>query len=325
MDSPTQWRQVAKAGAFGAGGLLGAAAATVGLMAAQTEHAKRTIGPQSTAPPYADARYGRKKGPSIRMVMIGDSVASGLGADHAHDTIGARLAKLVSEYDGRAVLLSTVATVGARSRDLEAQVTRALHYRPHVAVIIIGANDATHLVPKHRSIEYLSAALRRLRAADVQVVVGTVPDMGKIVPIRPPLKWLLRHLGQQLAEAQTVCVVENGARAVSMGDILGPEFGLRPRELFASDQFHPSTEGYEAVAQVLAPSVIAAMSRGETGEVLPDLLQVSAEAGIEEIAERATHTSGMEVVAAEAPAGNGSRWGRLAKMGRRGLPPKPAE
>lgn len=322
VENGSRIRSLAKAGAFAAGGAAGAAAATVGLLAAQTEQAKKTIGPRTTAPPFADARYGRSKGPSIRLVMIGDSVAAGLGADHAFDTIGARLANIVSEYDGRAVVLSTVATVGARSKNLDEQVTRALHYRPHVAVIIIGANDATHLVPKNRSIAYLRAALRRLRAANIQVVVGTTPDMGKIVPIQPPLRWALQAMGNRIAEAQTICVVEEGCRAVSMGQLLGPEFGLRPRELFAADQFHPSTEGYEAVAQALAPSVLAALSRGEKGEVLPDRFELREEAPLDEVAHQAAHTSGMEVVATEDPDTSTSRWSRLAKMGRRKLPPR---
>lgn len=344
---------MAKASAFAAGGALGAAAATAGLLATQVEQAKRTIGVRSTAPPYADTRYGKSKGPSIRLVMIGDSVAASLGADDPRDTIGARLASLVSEYDGRAVMLSTVADVGARSKNLKAQVTRALHYRPHVAVIIIGGNDVTHMVPQRRSIKYLDAAVRRLRAEGVQVVVGTVPDFGKIGPIHPPLRWVLQRLGKSLAKAQTICVVEAEGRAVSMGDLLGPEFGLRPGELFSADQFHPSTEGYEAVAQTLAPSVLAAMSRGETGEVLPDIFQAPTVAPLSQIAAQATEITGVEVSGAAPGAWSiGSETGdetlgtvsigsvpsdaaqtdaivpkssRWARMGRRKLPPRTAK
>ncbi|MFN8125453.1 MAG: SGNH/GDSL hydrolase family protein [Candidatus Nanopelagicales bacterium] len=288
-------RQMARAAAIGGGALLGVTAATAGLINAQRQQAKRIIGPRVTAAPYDDGRYGRSKGPSKRLVIIGDSVAAGLGADLPSETIGARLAQLVSDYSHQAVVLSNVAMVGARTKDLEAQVTRALHYRPHVAVIIIGGNDVTHAVRRSVSVERLDTAIRRLRAADVQVVVGTTPDFGTVQPIRPPLRWLLRELSRSLAAAQAVAVVRAGGRAVSLGDLLGPEFSARPGQLFSADQFHPSTEGYEAVAQVLAPAVLAALSRGAEGEILPELYTATAEAPLLALAATAAEVPGTEV------------------------------
>jgi lysophospholipase L1-like esterase len=316
VGDTSSWRHVARATAYGTFGALGAAAATAGLLRAQAEQAKRTIGVRSTSPPYADGRYGKSKGPSIRMVMVGDSLATSLGADDPLDTIGARLASLVAEYDGRAVVLSTVAEVSAQSKELAGQVDRALHYRPHVAVIIIGGNDATHLVPHRQSIKLLDSAVRRLRQAGTQVVVGTTPDLGTVVPIHPPLGWILRRSGRTLARAQAICVVEAEGRAVHMGSLLGPEFDLRPEDLFSADQFHPSTEGYEAVAQALAPSVIASLSLGEKGEILPEvaepriptpMLQLEATAHDHDWPQLATAVQRQEPT---------SRWRRWTRIGR---------
>ena len=71
-------------------------------------------------------------------------------------------------------------------------------------------------------------AVRQLRAAGAQVVVGTCPDLGTVQPIRPPLRWLARRWSRQLAAAQTVAVVEEGAWTVSLADLLGPRFAAEP-------------------------------------------------------------------------------------------------
>ena len=69
----------------------------------------------------------------------------------------------------RPVGLSTVAVPGARSDDLDRQVSLALadpSRVPDICVIMIGANDVTHRMPPTRSVRHLSSAVRRLRTAD---------------------------------------------------------------------------------------------------------------------------------------------------------------
>ena len=75
---------------------------------------------------------------------------------------------------------------------------------------------------------HLADAVRALRAAGAEVVVGTCPDLGTIQPIQPPLRWLARRWSRQLAAAQTIAVVEAGGRTVSLGDLLGPRVRRRP-------------------------------------------------------------------------------------------------
>ncbi|MDP4015040.1 MAG: SGNH/GDSL hydrolase family protein [Candidatus Nanopelagicales bacterium] len=317
-------RRIARAAAYGGGGLLGLGAATLGGLIAQSQQARKAIGQRRESAPYADGRYGHAKGTSLRLALLGDSAAAGLGADNARDTIGAVLASLVSEYSGQPVVLSTVAEVGARSRHLDEQVTRALHYKPHVAVIIIGTNDVTHIIRPQVSVRYLDASVRHLRDNGVQVVVGTCPDLGTITPIDPPLRWVARRLSRSLAAAQAICVVEAGGRAVSLADLLGPEFGARPEVLFSRDRFHPSSEGYRATAQVLAPSVLAALSRGASGEVLPDLFIGRTIAPLPQAAAEAAENPGTEVSATTVGGRQRGAFGRWARLGKRILVHRPA-
>ena len=80
--------------------------------------------------------------------------------------------------------------------------------------------------------------MRRLREVGCQVVVATCPDVGSVRPIPQPLRWVARRLSRQLAAAQMIACVRQGAHVVSLADELGEEFSADP-DLFAEDRFHP--------------------------------------------------------------------------------------
>ena len=248
------------------------AVAAFGVLAAQALEARRRIGRRTSTAPYADGRYGKGSGTSIRLAVLGDSGAAGLGADSPRDTMGAILAEALSEVSSRTVTLSNHAVIGAQTKDLDAQIDRAMWTRPHIAVIMVGANDVTHLVPRHLSQRRLRATIRRLRSAGTEVVMATCPDLGTVKPVPQPLRSIMRRRSRLLAQAQAAATLAEGGRPVMLGDRLGPEFDERPDVMFADDRFHPSTEGYSAAALALLPEVIAAWRLGGEGEILPALV-----------------------------------------------------
>ena len=236
-------------------------------MVAEAKLARRIIGEAKDKPPDATGWYGRgQPGPAIRIALLGDSSAAGYGVERVEETPGAMLASGVARHAGRRVYLKEVCVVGARSSDLKAQVDRALPIEPEVAVILIGGNDVVGTVLPKQSVRYLSEAVRRLTAGGAKVVVGTCPDLGTIQPIAPPLRQVARQWSRRLAAAQTIATVETGGRSVSLGDVLGPEFAAEPAVLFGPDQFHPSAAGYRALANVLLPSVLAALDEAPAEE-----------------------------------------------------------
>ncbi|MET0839205.1 MAG: SGNH/GDSL hydrolase family protein, partial [Marmoricola sp.] len=222
--------------------------------------------------------------------------------------------------------LRAFAKVGARSSDLAGQVERALPTAPDVAVVLIGVNDVTHQVLPAASVRHLVDGVTRLREAGVEVVVGTCPDLGTLQPVAPPLRQLARTWSRRLAAAQTIAVVEQGGRTVSLGSILGPEFAAAPALLFGPDHFHPSAAGYEALARVLVPSVLSAIGLGEAEEETPRVGRGEAVLPIGYAAVQASQNPGTEIDGTEvggAKRGVGGRWVTL--MRRRLLPTGEAE
>jgi lysophospholipase L1-like esterase len=270
-------REIAVAAAKGGGGLLGvgtaAAGAALGVLAVQARLARRAIGPRRTAAPYADGRYlppgeTAARGTSLRLAVLGDSGAAGLGADDAASTPGAILARELAAASGRPVVLSNVAVVGARSHDLAAQVDRVRVVRPHVAVIMIGANDVTHLTRPQHSVRLLAEAVTRLREGGTEVVVGTCPDLGTVRPLAAPLRQVARRMSRELAAAQMIATRHAGGHPVALAALLADQFEADPDRLFSADRFHPSAVGYAACAHAMLPEVLAAVGIATDGQVM---------------------------------------------------------
>jgi lysophospholipase L1-like esterase len=276
-----------------------------GVLAGEARLARKVIGPvREDPPPDSTGWYGRSRpGPAIRIALLGDSIAAGYGVDRVEATTGALIASAVAEHADRRVYLREFCVVGARSSDLGKQVDRALPIEPELVIIIIGGNDVTHTVAPSQSVRHLSEAVRRFRAAGAHVVVATCPDLGTVQPIAPPLRQVARSWSRRLAAAQTIAVVEGGGRTVSMGSLLGPEFAAQPAMFFGPDHFHPSVEGYRALAHVLIPSVLAALGEEPEAETVLDGTEIEGRrAGVRGLWVEMRHRQRRAQVQGEAPA-----------------------
>lgn len=239
--------------AYGGGGagLLGAL--SYALLALESRLARRAV-PDLSGAPLADGNYGGPDGVPLRLALLGDSGAAGLGADQPADTPGALLAADLAASSGRPVILDVLAVTGSCSRDLDAQVARAILTPPHLAVIMVGANDIIHWVPVRQAAGQLALAVERLHAAGARVVVGTCPDLGALPFVPQPLRALAGWRSGNLAAAQQAVVEAAGGVAVPLAAQLRSAF-TGNRSMLCSDGFHPSAAGYRVVAGALSPAV----------------------------------------------------------------------
>lgn len=254
-------RRLALASAVSLGGLAVSSLLVQQALKLQARVARRAIGnPLGEDAHVADRVYKKKYGNRLDLLLLGDSIAAGLGAEKPKHTLGAQLAKRVAARTKRAVRLHTAARVGAETSMLRAQLAGLPQgYRADVAVVIVGGNDVTHRVRTSTSTQHLAEAVHALHEQGTAVVVGTCPDLGALTAVPQPLRTLARVASRQLASAQREVVLELGGRAVSLADVVGPFFVTQPDEMFAIDRFHPSGSGYRRTAKAMLPSVLAAL------------------------------------------------------------------
>jgi hypothetical protein len=130
---------------------------------------------------------------------------------------------------------------------------------------------------------------------------------------------------RRLAAAQAIATVEAGGRSVSLAAVLGPDTGA-PALMFGPDRFHPSAAGYASLAQVLLPSVLAAVGVVPIEELVPEAARGEAILPIGEAAVEAARTAGTEIDgtridgseldAAGDPRGQRGRWVQLRRRRR---------
>jgi lysophospholipase L1-like esterase len=266
MTRPEVPRALVPAAVLAAGTALAALGARE-LVRQQARVARRAIGkPLGEDAHMADKVYRARYGEPIDLLLLGDSIAAGLGADRPKRTLGAQLSKRVADRTRRAVRLHTAAIVGSETSMLRAQLAGLPRgYVADVAVIVVGGNDVTHRVRPSVSCDHLAAAVTALKSRGTQVVVGTCPDLGALTAVPQPLRAIAGLASRQLANAQRDLVVGLGERAVSLREVVGPFFVTQPDEMFAMDRFHPSSAGYRRTAKAMLPSVLAAL--GEESEL----------------------------------------------------------
>ena len=200
--------------------------------------------------PDADGLTGAAgEGEPLNLVVLGDSVAAGVGVDHHRDTLAGHLARRLASSRTRAVTWQVVALTGATAGDvLGLACEYAALASADVVVVSVGVNDTKNLHPDRRWRAELTALLDHVLAAapTADVVLVGVPPMEAFPALPRPLATLMG------ARARRMDAI---GRAVAAGRprVRRIELTLEQGEgLFAADGFHPSAVVHERLADQIA-------------------------------------------------------------------------
>ncbi len=201
-------------------------------------------------PEAAGARVGTVgEGPELRLLILGDSSAAGVGAPHQDQALSGQLLKrLASTYHVRWRL---EATTGHTTRDALRRLDALGPTRFDVAVVALGVNDVTRAVP----LEIWMRRQRRLitRLQDTfgvrQICLSGLPPMGEFPLLPHPLRWVLGRQAQRFDRH-----LRSYAAGLDGVSVTPLEFDLSVDHM-AKDGFHPGPEVYAAWAELLLPQI----------------------------------------------------------------------
>ena len=197
-----------------------------------------------------DYYVGPEGSPTLLYAALGDSTVEGTGTSRVEDTLPYRIAAQISQK-GYRVHVANLAVSGAKTHDLISNQLPALAaLTPQVITLNIGANNATYftsLKDYEHDLQLIITALTNTSAPTI--VVATTPDLS-ITPALPPV---YRYLTGRRAEAQNV-ILSRMAEENSLLQIIDlfSEGRLAKPNLYASDEFHPSADGYAEWAKLYA-------------------------------------------------------------------------
>lgn len=186
---------------------------------------------------------GEEPGPNpIRLLVLGDSTAAGVGVDSQDEALPGHLSRAIRRYTDRGVAWRAVGRNGATTRDI---VTDHLHdavSEPADLVFLsIGANDAIQARTTVAFRRDLRRILTGLSAGmpDALILLSSLPIFG-LFPVFPePLRTTLFRHSRNLERVARPIIARDQRWMMLRND--PPPYG---KDFFSTDHFHPSSAGY---------------------------------------------------------------------------------
>ena len=217
------------------------------LLLVQGRHVRR-VTPRLPEPD--GARSGTTgSGPALRLLLLGDSAAAGVGASSQDEALSGRLVTALAAHCrvSWTVLATTGHTTGDALQALQAAPATAFD----VAVTSLGVNDVTALrrVGPWLAQQAALAALLREKFAVRHLLLSALPPMHRFPALPQPLRWYLgaraRHFNRALAAwslTQANCHFSAAPYPLEHG-------------LMAADGFHPGPAAYALWGDHLATEI----------------------------------------------------------------------
>jgi lysophospholipase L1-like esterase len=212
---------------------------------ARRMHANTVELPEPDGPREGVAGHGPRV---VRLLVVGDSSACGVGSPTQDGGLAAHLARALAKRLNAAVHWTVVAETGLTSEGVLRKLNGAPPPRADLAFVVVGVNDITKEVPLRHALRQrtkIVAWLRR-RAGVRQVVLPGLPEMQRFPSIPQPLAWYAGLHARRNNRAQ--------ARWARKYDCIHHASidGVMRAELMASDGYHPSPPLYGIMAEHLA-------------------------------------------------------------------------
>lgn len=203
--------------------------------------------PEASGPRAGTEGHGRP----IRLLVIGESTAAGVGVQTQSDAIARRLAADLGST-GLRVDWQAIANTGATAKVVAREfVPQAVEVPFDLALVMLGVNDTFKL----RSVRQWQASIRLiveellLARPAARLVLAGVPAVGTFPLLPQPLRTVMGLQAWSLSRRLNR-VAQHHERVTFV-----PTPALGGADLLATDGFHPNAAGYQRWVEHLMPFI----------------------------------------------------------------------
>jgi len=216
---------------------------------------KALILPEPPGPRCGDTGTG----PTLCLLILGDSSAAGVGASHQSTALSGQLAKALGQ--SRALHWQLKAETGATSATALQHLRTLPDSQFDTAIVVLGVNDVTGSVPLSRWLSRRRAIHSELqnRFGVRHIIASGLPPMGHFPLLPQPLRWALGRTARRFdAALADLCANQSNTTHLPL------HLPFEPRYV-APDGFHPSEPAYSQWAAMLAPLIIGPTAGAPSG------------------------------------------------------------
>ena len=178
------------------------------------------------------------RGPALRLLIIGDSSAAGVGTSHQEEALLGHMRKRLSQTN--TVAWTVDAKTGATTADTIARLAGGELQKFDVVSVSLGVNDITSLVPLAVWLRRFATLLQIIehRFEPEVICVSGIPQMQYFPLLPQPLRWVVGAQAERFDRALRGLVVgRHGYRFVEMD--FEPDVSK-----MSPDGFHPGPKIY---------------------------------------------------------------------------------
>lgn len=206
------------------------------ILIAQGLHTRRTTVRLPEAEGERQGKIG--KGPSLRLLVVGDSAAAGVGCDQQQQALLGQMVKRLSPHF--TVEYRLEAHTGDTSKDCLNKLRTLSDFKYDVVITSLGVNDVTSGCSANafEQRQKQLVALFQQKFGASQIILSGLPPMGHFPALPQPLRWFLGTRATILDRKLRSVTAESGL------DYIEFEFN-GDTSVVASDGFHPGPKIYE--------------------------------------------------------------------------------
>ena len=191
-------------------------------------------------------------GQPIRLLLIGDSSAAGVGVDDINNSLGGHLVKYLAQRSQRPVNIRIAGCNSATSGEIRDYVLPNIEFTDFTHILLnIGTNDAKNFHTARRFDREFGTLLYAIntRFPAANLIWSGIFDMSKISGLPSPLNFILGIRSREFMRLGKILCHERLAQV--------PQGNWQPaKENFSVDGFHASNKGYHEWAALVGAHIL---------------------------------------------------------------------